>query len=273
MPGARATTIAPYYGGKARIASWIVSHLPPHKTYVEPFCGVASVLMKKRRSDLEVINDIDDNIHNMFCVLRDDSLWPKLMDSLDLTPWSRKEWEDSLPPYPEGMDSVERARRTLVQLHMSFGGVLRNGAFKIKTKNGPLAWSSASERIPPAVERLRGVVVERGDAMKVIERYDSKDALFYVDPPYVGGTRPTNKNGYLHEMAGEGDHVRLLEALNEIDGSVVLSGYESDVYKDMLKEWKTYKKATTTNRHGSVTECLWVRASKGRAEKKTTLPF
>lgn len=47
--------IARWHGGKWRLAPWILSHLPPHKIYLEPYCGAASVLLRKPRSKVECL--------------------------------------------------------------------------------------------------------------------------------------------------------------------------------------------------------------------------
>jgi DNA adenine methylase len=60
-----------YYGGKFRLADWIISMFPAHRFFVEPFGGAANVLMAKPRSFGEIYNDLDSEVVNVFKVLRD----------------------------------------------------------------------------------------------------------------------------------------------------------------------------------------------------------
>ena len=91
-----------YYGGKWNLAPWIISHFPPHKNYVEPCGGAASVLLQKPRSPLETYNDLDGNVVNFFRVLRDKP--EELIRQIELTPWSRDEFEICRNPSTEPLE-------------------------------------------------------------------------------------------------------------------------------------------------------------------------
>ena len=77
-----------YHGGKWRLAPWIISHFPAHRTYVEPFGGGASVLMRKPRSYAEVYNDTNAEVVNVFRVLRDPDAAKELERRIRLTPFA-----------------------------------------------------------------------------------------------------------------------------------------------------------------------------------------
>lgn len=64
-------TILKYPGAKNRIADWIVSFIPEHKVYLEPFFGGGAVFFHKQKSRIETINDLDNNVYTFFKVLRD----------------------------------------------------------------------------------------------------------------------------------------------------------------------------------------------------------
>jgi DNA adenine methylase len=82
--------ILKYYGGKFRLADWIISFFPEHLVYTECFGGAASVLLKKKPSKHEVYNDLNDEVVNLFRVVRDPETARKLRHMLKLTPYSRQ---------------------------------------------------------------------------------------------------------------------------------------------------------------------------------------
>jgi DNA adenine methylase len=236
--------IGRFYGGKWLIAPWILGHMPPHLVYVELFGGGGSVLLRKPRSEVEVYNDIDSEIVNVFRVLRD---YPgELTRLLDLTPYSREEYELACEPSEE---PVERARRCLVRLSLGFtgrqydpfkvGGVRPTGFSTGDLRGGShLAdvWARFSDVLGGVVERVRGVTIEHRDALELLPVWDSPGTVFYADPPYLLDTR-RSKSIYNHEMTEE-QHIALARALRQVKGSVLVSGYDSPLYDDLYAGWE-----------------------------------
>ena len=250
-----------YHGGKFRIASWIVRHFPPHRTYVEPFGGAASVLLRKPRSHSEVYNDVDDEIVNVFRVLRDAGGSHRLTEALRLTPFARRELETS---YDDTPDPVERARRTIVRSFMGFSSAsvtkghrtgFRGNASSSRVTSA-VDWVSYADCVESFVERLRGVAIENKSAFHLIPQYDGEEALFFVDPPYPLSTRYASANYadcYRHELS-DADHRVLAQLLRSLRGMVVLSSYGSALYRDLFRGWSTIEKTVmASGTHGSVT--------------------
>lgn len=257
--------ILKYHGGKWRLASWIISHFPPHRIYTEPFGGAGSVILLKPKVHTDVYNDRSGDVVNVFRVLRDARLAKQLEDALRLTPYARDEFEEA---YETMSDPVEKARRTIIRSYMGWGGygtnIERNTGFRSDCKragtHAATNWSDYPDQIAAYMDALRGVVVENTDAKSVLEQHDTPDTLHYVDPPYPHGERIT-PGAYQFEMTDE-EHRELAAALHSLDGMVILSGYACDLYDDELYAgWERSVRDVWANgrvRAVSRTEVLWL---------------
>lgn len=256
-----------YHGAKFRLAPWITSFFPAHRCYVEPFGGAAGVLLQKPRAYAEIYNDLDDDIVNLFTVLRDPALAARLIELLQLTPYARSEFQLAYRPTE---DPLEKARRTVVRAGMGFGsaGATKGSTgFRIDTRRkygtAQDIWNKYPDTLAPIVERLAGVMIENRPALDIIAQHDAEDTLFYVDPPYMLGTRQMQggeRGYYRFEMTDE-QHEELLDALRQVKGMVVVSGYPHPLYDHHLVGWTRH---TTTSRiaagRGCTTrvECVWI---------------
>ncbi|MDH2670295.1 DNA adenine methylase [Klebsiella quasipneumoniae] len=253
-----------YHGGKFRLAPWIIEQMPEHVCYVEPFGGAASVLLQKPRSYSEVYNDLDGEVVNLFRVLRNPELNERLQDACRLTPYSRDEFCHAQQP---ATDSVERARRMVVRACMGFGsaaGIGGNSGFrgdsKRKYATAAHLWERYPENLAALCQRLQGVIIENKDALSVMRAHDAQTTLHYIDPPYVPETRVQGNRYYAYEMTVEG-HEQLLAVARTMTGMVMISGYDTEVYNDMLSGWaKTEKTSRISAGRGTKvrTECLWL---------------
>lgn len=251
-----------YHGGKWRAADKIIPLFPPHKIYVEPFGGGASILLRKRPSRVEVYNDLDGDIVNLFRVVREH---PEILaEKIDLTPYARDEWKLA---FEDTEDPIERARRTLIRSYMSFGSAeATKGSTGFRGVGGGSnsynRWCLVPDTIMSAAKRLKKVVIENLSYEDIFKRYDTKETLFYVDPPYLPSTRSSFRSGgkyYRHEMS-EDDHIRLIEILKNLKGSVVLSGYSSSLYDRLLGDWHKHEfMARASGNAGAVIrkEVIW----------------
>lgn len=251
-----------YFGGKQRIADEIVARFVEHEHYIEPYAGGLSVLLAKRPSKMETINDLDQDIMTFWRVLRDQPT--ELERVCALTPHSRAESLEARDR--ENVEDLERARRVWVALTQRRAGQLQRTGWRYNVDPGGSTFSlgkylsAYAQRIAPAAERLRNVSLECRPAIEIIDLYGKFDrALLYVDPPYLGSTRG-DSHPYRHEMRDEASHRELAEALSECSAAVVLSGYHSPLYDDLYSTWYRDEIASFTGQ-GSVagprTEVLW----------------
>jgi DNA adenine methylase len=259
-----------WHGGKWKLAPWIIAHFPPHRVYVEPFGGGGSVLLRKERSYAEVYNDLDEDVVNLFRVLRDDALAARLITELTVTPFARLEFEGSYVPSDE---PVERARRLVIRSFMGFASnghnVNRKTGFRHNSNRSGTTpardWANYPEQLERIVHRLRGVVVDCRNASEVMSAHDGLQTLHYVDPPYLAETRSLANpydleyggGMYAHELTDD-EHLALLAHLKTLAGMVVLSGYPAPLYDDALTGWHRVERAAHADGARDRVEVLWI---------------
>ncbi|GIW67792.1 MAG: DNA methyltransferase [Candidatus Parcubacteria bacterium] len=265
-------SIAPFawYGGKQRIAHKIIKILPKHKVYVEVFGGSGAVLFAKNPnvSELEVYNDIDKNVYTFFKVLRDKNKANELVRMLELTPYSRDMHKEAKEMLEKTNDDLMRAYYFFVNVEMGFSGSLNAGfSYSIKDKIDVKRFRNKVDKLELFSDRLKYVQIENIDFAELINKYDTQDTLFYLDPPYVADTRRTF-NDYKHELNND-RHKELVDMLLNIKGNAVLSGYNNDIYKPLTDAgWNRYEIKThcmssnsknTNNKRESRIEVLWIK--------------
>lgn len=225
-----------WLGGKGNMVAKILPILTaiPHTRYVEPFGGGASILMAKPSVDVETYNDLDSALYDFFTVLADPDLFSQFVRRVKLLPYSRQLYNHARAAWRDEPDKVKRAALWYVVARQSFGGKFEGSWGTAIThsdrKRAAIVsrWQTALTNLPQVHRRLQRVQIENADFMRVLERYDSSETLFYCDPPYVADTRKSG--GYRHELTNE-QHEILLDALLNIEGYVVISGYAHPIYE------------------------------------------
>lgn len=261
-----------YYGGKWNLAPWIISHFPPHKNYVEPCGGAASVLLQKPRSPLETYNDLDGNVVNFFRVLRDNP--NELIRKIRLTPWSRAEKDLAFEPTN---DDLERARRFWCAIQMSISASMgyAPGFRVIKTHeqiySHPDLFDKDLDSLNFAYRRFAGVQIENIDALDCAKKYANEETLTYFDPPYPGDTRTHTR--YFLEADKHEFHTRAAEAMRQLPGSVIVSGYACPLYTELYEAhgWKRIDRMAQTNSGGKRVESLWLNPRTVEAQQQPAL--
>jgi DNA adenine methylase len=264
-----------YFGAKQRIAMQIAKILPPHNAWVEVFCGSAAVTMAKRPAEIEIINDADLQIVNVFRQLRNHST--KLIRLVELTPYARSEFEEvyrATTKKPKE-SRLEQARRFLVAAMMTVNGAsgtngtgIRHSGFSYSqaySRNGQEArvhrWNSLPDRLQAVVQRLKHVRVERRDARELLEMFVNRPAtLAYLDPPYL----TDRSHGYKIDANEKKFHEELLELCVKAKCMILISGYSNPLYSSYLTKdngWERLRIEThTRNTKGkdfARTEILW----------------
>ena len=249
-------TLLNYPGAKWGMAAQIVSLMPPHRSYLEPFFGSGAVLFNKPPSAIETVNDIDGDVANFFRVLREQPV--RLTEALSLTPYARDVFDDAHAN--RGTDDFDRAYRFAVRSKMGHGfKTYQKTGFKVDVYARERSYCvSCWNRLPAdlldAAKRLKNVQIENMDALNLIRKFNHDNVLIYADPPYLMETRGGKQ--YRSEMT-EQDHLALLEALKQHRGSVILSGYPSEMYDQELHGWSVIYRSSHNQNAGKRTEALW----------------
>ena len=243
-----------YYGGKQQLAKYILSFIPPHQTYVEPFFGGGAVFFAKpffpfytANKYREVINDKDERVINFYRVCRNLDLFEQLLHKVKHTLYCKETYKEAKEKLKSD-DAVEKAWAFFFIINSSFNNDLYAGFANdfIKQKT----FINKVERFSKNLYlRLRNVVIEKEDALEIIKKYDTKETFFYIDPPYFNADMG-HYGGYTQQ-----DFRDLLDLLTSVQGKFLLSSYESELL-------------SSYNFH-TITKKMYLPSSSKRDTKKT----
>ncbi len=166
--------------GKKRISERLVAMLPAHRAYTEPFAGSAAVLFAKEPTPVEAINDADEEIARAYKILQ--RLKPRDIERLRSMKWigDKATFKGLIDAAPK--DDLGWLHRFLYLTHFSYGK-MRGKSFSPSVVG---VEAKTVDRIEKFAPRLRSVKVFGGDYRKVVEKYDGKDTVHFLDPPYAG---------------------------------------------------------------------------------------
>lgn len=243
-----------WYGGKNnRVGAWVSRLLPVRRAYLEPCAGMLGVLLRRRRSRLEVVNDASADVVGWWRALRAD---PRVFaDAVSGFPCSRLEYGVVRERLRSGEGSeFERAVWFHVAMANSFGAVVKSAGWRVERGGMGRPYRWAGSRFEALASRIADVRLEHGDACELVEAWAGvEDVVVYLDPPYRG-------DGSRYGCAV--DVERMASALLACKGFVAVSGYGGDW--DRLG-WRRLelphlnRVANGADRAGvPVVECLWV---------------
>jgi DNA adenine methylase len=219
-----------YLGGKNRVAQKIISLIPEHNCYIEPFCGGAQVFFHKQPSNVEILNDLDEEIFNFLriCQLHEQ----ELVRYLQFCIVSRKWFELFQQQDPKTLSEIQRAARFFYLQKNCYGGLINRKNFKTSVQDGS---NYNPHRIPMVLhlthERLLGVQLECLPYQEILKKYDRPDTFFYLDPPYFN--RPYYKFNFSKE-----DYLELAQLLKTMQGRFLLSLNDVPEVREIFADFK-----------------------------------
>ena len=218
-----------WVGGKSNLRAQVIDLLPADaECYAEVFAGAGWVLFGKPPHPVEVLNDANGDLVNLWRVLKWRSA--ELLEHVHQHLYSREMFYTLREQRPDGHDEMERAVWLYLLIQQSFGADLsrtRSAAFGFRNKSPrDLFLKKSLDQFAPARERLRGVFIEHLDALDLIRRYDQPRTVFYCDPPYL------DTCGYAEDF-GHADHERLAATLRGIAGRFLLTVNDHPLLRDL----------------------------------------
>jgi DNA adenine methylase len=259
-----------YYGGKQRMCRHILPIIEsiPHKVYVEPFAGGATLFFAKSPAKISVLNDTLSAIANFYRVCRERETLDELLFMLEHSGYSKELYCESKAAVKEGIDGVKGAYHWYVILGQSVlnrlgSGWARSTAEACSLRSYNNAITSLRANFESILAILRTAHIENVDALDCISKWDSTDTLFYLDPPYVG----TNQGHYKGYTLG--DLNKLVSTLDSIQGSFVLSSYDRTEFT-MSSHWdkhsfEAHASSSGVKSKGARIETVWIhRKGSGR---------
>lgn len=225
---------------KFKISDWVLSFFPKHRIYVEPFGGCASILLNKSPSDIEVYNDLNLDLYNLFRILREPEQAQSLIYAIENTPFSQKEFKQA---FRNTQNNIEKARRLFIRSQLSFF----DDGKPLDIQSGNLmanleSWNQQPKVIQHASKRLKNTIIENRDALEVLDLYDTPDTLFFIDYPFSSEHLSDHETELINKLIG-------------VKGSVILCGWDNALYHDLLNGWVKKKRVQPGRTRA---ECLWI---------------
>lgn len=232
-----AQPIIPWIGGKRRLADRIFPLFPAHECYVEPFAGGAALFFLRQPAKVEVLNDINGELVNLYRVVQH-----HLEEFVRQFKWaltSRTVFEWLKVTRPETLTDIQRAARFFYLQQNAFGGRVDGQNFGTATTAPPLNLLRIEQNLSDAHLRLSGVYIEHLPWQDIIERYDREHTLFYLDPPYW----ETEGYGVPFEWC---QYEQMAELLSSIKGKAIISLND---HPDIRKVFSRYHIESTNIRY------------------------
>lgn len=219
-------SILSWIGGKSQSCKEIVKLFPQHHCYCETFGGALWVFFSKPRSKVEVLNDVNSNLIGFWRIIQRQP--EEFIKREKYEMYSRELFNEYYADWYSGhhakLTELEKAFRFFVMIRHAFSSQFGAGFGFGCSKSNAQAVHNEFKTIDKISERLKGVQIMNDDFQFMLEHFDSKDTLFYADPPYILApvdnyySKSTDAKPFtLH------DHQRLYNTLTNIKGKFILT--------------------------------------------------
>ncbi len=220
-----------WIGGKRNLANTIISIIPQHKTYVEPFAGAGWIFFKKEKAKVEILNDINGELINFYKVIK--NMPDEFCNEFELLPKSREIFDDFAKLKTDNINELDRAVRFYYLLMLNFGG--RFNRFTFTPRNDGIKqinFEKLPKTIKDAHERLKDTYIEKTDYKNILKKWDSNDTLFFLDPPYLTTTEKDYEEGF-----DESKYNELSKILKNVKGKFILTTDDEPILRELFKDF------------------------------------
>lgn len=242
--------LVPYLGGKRLLAKTILPLLPVHRLYCEPFGGSATILLEKPPSPVEILNDINGDLMNLFRVVQQHP--GEFLRLWELNLRSREEFDRLKRTPADILTDIQRAARTFYLLRAGYSGKIPEAgchfAGLMSGTSRPFTIYGINDMICQVHRRLQHVIIERLSFEECFRRYDGPESLFYLDPPYYGHERDYGVGIFQRQ-----DFNRLADLLIDLKGQFLLSLNDNVEIRAIFTSFNLCEVSTTYHagtRHG-----------------------
>ena len=226
-----------WVGGKRNLRKELVSIMPKHTQYCEVFAGALWVMLEKPQSKLEIVNDINDDLINFYKIIQDKNKCEELINKLYFLPKSREIFDefDIKIKKKDYKDEVDHALMFYYLLKLVFGGrfdrVKKSFAIPNDGRKN-INYEKFPEEFLELHERLKDVYIEKQDYKYILDKYDRKDGLFFLDPPYLD----TSEHNY--GVNFNLDEYKILnDKLHNLKGTFILTCNDKPELRELFKEF------------------------------------
>jgi DNA adenine methylase len=209
-----AMPIIPWIGGKRRLADKLIPNFPPHTCYVEVFAGGAALYFMRPPAEVEVINDINGELVNLYRVVKHHLEEFVRQFKYALSSRDVFKWLQDTPPAT--LTDIQRAARFFYLQQHAFGGKVDGQTWGSATTTPPINLLRIEENLSAAHLRLASAFIENMDWHQLMLRYDRPHTLFYLDPPYL------ETEGYGVDFGVE-QYEKMAETLRGLKGKAIVS--------------------------------------------------
>lgn len=225
-----------YMGNKHDLAKWIIPYFPKHKVYAEIFGGTGAILLNKPKSQVEIYNDFNSNLSNLFHVVR--TRYDEFVEQINKLVIS-EDWHKMFYKNHSGDNELENAIRYYYVMVFTFRGKY-DGGFSYTSE--PSFCNTLQRKLPELKdihERIKNVIILNKTCFDVVKQNNDKDTLLYLDPPYV------STEMYYETLAGsftETDHIKLRDLLEKHTGYFFLSYEDDELVSDLYGKFHIHRK-------------------------------